>query len=134
MRLKWVISGILAVVITASCIGQYIEESSKERRSEIQSYRWNVNANGFDGILEYTVVNNRVIGTFSYWHANQTESNPIEGYQVGRNIVFYRHSTANQIWIGWIGDSSFEGNGDRYIAGTLSHLGENSYPWHGIQE
>jgi hypothetical protein len=134
MRLIFVVSGILAVVITVSCIGQYIEESSKEGSLEIQSYRWNVNANGFDGILKYTVVNNRVNGTFIYKHGNQLESNPIEGYQVGRNIVFYRHSSANQIWTGWIQDSSFGGNELLSIAGTFSHLGENSYPWYGLQE
>lgn len=86
---------------------------------EPNSYRWSINANSHKGKLQYTVHGNRITGTI---YSNEK----IEGYQVGRQMVFYRERS-KQIWIGLISDNK------SIIGGTFSHWGKNSYPWYGTK-
>lgn len=75
----------------------------------------------------YTVVNKRLKGTYS----DKSLSSKIEGYQVGRHVVFYRELRNHQIWTGWISDDTHSHSPTPTLSGTFSHRGGNSFPWHG---
>lgn len=85
-------------------------------------YRWAINSNSFEGILQYNVNNHRITG--------QIHGDPIEGFQVGRHIMFYRVCSANQLFEAWI--SARDSSVPPMISGTFSHQGENTYPWFGV--
>ena len=116
MKRKAVLSlTIIVIVVSLFCL---------LNAEEKYTYTWKINANGHEGILQYNVNGIKVTGTVL--------GNKIEGYQVGRHIIFHRSSTENQLWSGWIWNG--DGNKGPTIAGSFSHRGENSYPWHGITE
>ncbi len=111
----WIISFIVSVVfLLLSTYGVF---------AQTYQYRWQINGNEHEGILEYNVVNHRITG--------KIYGNPIEGFQVGRHVVFHRESHNHQLWVGWISERS--GKTGKMISGTFSNNGENSYPWEGIR-
>jgi hypothetical protein len=97
--------------------------------------RWEVNCNGYIGILEYTVDKNtdKITGTLL--------GTKVEGYIVDRHLVLHRFPEGRtQIWDGWIMDKSLGASGkpyydDQYIlAGTGSQsMGtvDGIFPWFG---
>ena len=96
---------------------------------------WQVNCNGYVGLLEYTVDpnTNKVSGKLL--------NTPAEGYLVDRHLVLHRYPQGKtQIWDGWIMDQSLGAHGEPYyndqwiIAGTGSQsIGQidGVYPWYG---
>ncbi len=99
--------------------------------------QWEVNCNGYIGILKYTVdpSTDRVKGTLL--------GTEVEGYLVGRHLVLHRFPQGRtQIWDGWIMDESLGAPGQPYynkmyfIAGTGSQtLGniDGVFPWYGTE-
>jgi hypothetical protein len=93
---------------------------------------FSINGNGHTGVLTYAHSGDRITGTIY--------GDPIEGFQIGRHLVFYRVG-AGQVWSGWLwGDghgSKVDAAGtigaQSMISGTFSHRGEKSFPWHGAQ-
>ncbi len=99
--------------------------------------KWEVNCNGYVGILEYTIdpntdkVNGSLLGT------------PVEGFIVDRHLVLHRFPKGRtQIWDGWIIDKTIGAVGQPYyedkfiIAGTGSQsLGsiDGVFPWFGTE-
>jgi hypothetical protein len=130
MRRKWLVLGALAVTAAVGLVGRCLGGFSLGKEPEAQDYEWNINGNGFEGVLKYTVIDHRVSGSLTGGPWGREEYTSIEGYQVGRNLVFYR-CESNQIWTGWIWETSYGGRQGPSVAGTFSHEGENSYPWYG---
>jgi hypothetical protein len=97
--------------------------------------KWQVNCNGYIGVLEYTVDKNtdKVQGTLL--------GTNVEGFIVDRHLILHRFPEGRtQIWDGWIMDKSLGASGkpyyeDRYIiAGTGSQsIGaiDGVFPWFG---
>ena len=93
---------------------------------------FSINGNGHPGILSYTQSGGRITG--------EIYGDRIEGFQVGRHLVFFRAS-AGQIWSGWFWgaphgtttDVAGRVGAQSMISGTFSHGGEKSFPWHGAQ-
>jgi len=81
-------------------------------------FSWSVSVNGSQPTtLEYRVNGDKISGKIF--------GNEIEGYQVGRHIVFYRKSNARQIYHGWMSPNR------KSIAGGFSHQGDNLGIWYG---
>lgn len=93
---------------------------------------FSINGNGYTGVLSYTHSGDRITGTIY--------GDPIEGFQIGRHLVFYRVGQG-QVWSGWLWgdghgtkvDTAGAIGAQSMISGTFSHRGEKSYPWHGAQ-
>ncbi len=96
--------------------------------------KWQVNGNGYVGILTYTVDPNtfQVRGTLL--------GTPCEGVLVGRRLILHRMPRGSQIWEGWIMEPRLGAPGQPYykgqyfIAGTISenNAGNSLYPWYGV--
>ena len=96
--------------------------------------QWQVNGNGYVGILTYTVDPNtfQVRGTLL--------GTPCEGVLVGRRLILHRTPRGSQIWEGWIMEPRLGAPGQPYykgqyfIAGTISenNAGNSLYPWYGV--
>jgi hypothetical protein len=114
-----------------------IDLSSQETSKVDFPTRWEVNCNGYIGILEYTVdpVTDRVKGTLL--------GTDVEGYLVDRHLVLHRFPQGRtQIWDGWIIDKSLGSPGQPYyedkyfISGTGSQSMGNIdgiFPWYGTE-
>lgn len=96
--------------------------------------QWQVNGNGYVGILKYTVAPNsfKVRGTLL--------GTPCEGVLVGRRLILHRTPRGSQVWEGWIMEPRLGAPGQPYykgryfIAGTISenNAGNSLYPWYGV--
>jgi len=119
---KTLVWTFLVLLISISFI--YLLNANELSGQDKYAYIWNINGNGHKGILQYNLDGNKLKGSIY--------GNKIEGFQVGRHIVFYRTCKDNQIWTGWI----WNGDGEHgpTIAGTFSHRGENSFPWSGLSQ
>lgn len=85
-----------------------------------EGYSWTISVNGGQPTqLVYTVSGDKVTG--------QIFGEAIEGFQVGRHLVFYRKSAARQIYHAWMSPNL------RSIAGYFSHQGDNLGIWNGTR-
>ncbi len=83
-----------------------------------ESFSWTVSVNaGNPTQLIYSVTGEKISGHIF--------GDAIEGYQVGRHIVFYRVSGARQIYHGWMSPNR------RSVSGFFSHQGDNLGIWNG---
>ncbi len=100
---------------------------------------WQVNGNGYTGLLVLTTVNattNEVNGTLL--------GTPVRGYLVGRHLVLHRFPQGStQIWDGWILDPKLGAAGQSYYNGTPIIAGlisedkgavDGVYPWYAVAQ
>jgi hypothetical protein len=114
------------IVFVLSCVTR---GDTRRTSSQIgNTYTWVTNANGRMGVLDYSVVNNRISG--HYYDSGL--STAVEGYQVGRHVVmFIQHDLCRQIWNGWISKGGVDDRALSSVAGTFSSQGEHVHPWYG---